>query len=182
MKRGGSGPAFPPEAGEKRHPNPSLQVGIHSFVDTIVNTTVSITCHGLTGVAARRRFLCPAQKIGPRSKAFETSGGVPKGRGPRGPLRQPPRAPRRVSGPWHHGALLRTQASDSEARQPGAEIQFRGVFPRLCGGAGNARGLWLGEAKRLAWHTAPTQARSLLPRGDRGVVPRWPAQHVLVVP
>ena len=74
MKRGGSGACTPPEAGEKRHRTPVFQVGIHSFVEhRIVNTTVPITCHGLTGAWRRAiDFYALHKKIGPRSKAFKS--------------------------------------------------------------------------------------------------------------
>ena len=53
---------------------PVFQVGIHSYVEhRIVNTTVSITCHGLTGAWRRAiDFYALHKKIGPRSKAFKS--------------------------------------------------------------------------------------------------------------
>jgi hypothetical protein len=52
---------------------PVFQVGIHSFVEhRIVNTTVSITRHGLTGAWRRAiDFYALHKKIGPRSKSFK---------------------------------------------------------------------------------------------------------------
>jgi len=52
---------------------PVFQVGIHSFMEhRIVNTTVSITRHGLTGAWRRAiDFYALHKKIGPRSKAFK---------------------------------------------------------------------------------------------------------------
>jgi hypothetical protein len=52
---------------------PVFQVGIHSFVEQrIVNTTVSITRHGLAGAWRRAiDFYALHKKIGPRSKAFK---------------------------------------------------------------------------------------------------------------
>ena len=52
---------------------PVFQVGIHSFVERrIVNTTVSITRHGLTGAWRRAiDFYVLHKKIGPRSKSFK---------------------------------------------------------------------------------------------------------------
>jgi hypothetical protein len=53
---------------------PVFQVGIHSFVEQrIVNTTVSISRHGLTGAWRRAiDFYALHKKIGPRSKAYKS--------------------------------------------------------------------------------------------------------------